>query len=217
MEVWMRGLRTYIAAGALALASVSIGAGQGGVAQADGQEQDQGQAQGQAQGRGGGRGNQPARVTIKPGEECPPGMTQARYLLCQAPEKPAPSIVDYRPKSTVVAPQHLVPKAKFPAIDIHNHTRIDAENIEQMIMEMDELNLRVVNNLTAGSGAQLKDSVDFIRNSKYKDRFTVFANVRRSGAIARWPPSSRRSRTARSASRSSRGSASPIRRPTARA
>ncbi|MEO5896646.1 MAG: hypothetical protein ABIS06_13190, partial [Vicinamibacterales bacterium] len=164
---------------ALALASVSVIAQQGGN---QGQGQTQGQGQGQGPGGGRGRGNQPARVSIQPGQECPPGMTQARYLSCQAPEKPAPSIVDYRPKSTVVATEHLVPKAKFPAIDIHNHTRIGAENVEQMVKEMDELNLRVIVNLTAGSGAQLKDSADFIRNSQYKDRFRVFANVRWTGA-----------------------------------
>jgi predicted TIM-barrel fold metal-dependent hydrolase len=155
----MRGLHKYIAVGALAVASVSL------IAQ-----------------QGGGRGNPPARVAIKPGEECPPGMTQARYLSCQAPEKPAPSIVDYRPKSTVVAPEHLVPKAKFPVVDIHNHTQITAENIEQMIREMDELNLRVMNNLSGGSGSQLKQSVDLVRNSPYKDRFRLFANVRWTGA-----------------------------------
>ena len=38
-----------------------------------------------------------------------------------APEFPAPSIVDYRPKSTLVSQTHLVPKAKFPAIDFHGH------------------------------------------------------------------------------------------------
>src|SRR5436190_3669322 len=125
----MRGLHKYIAVGALAVASVSL------IAQ-----------------QGGGRGNQPARVAIKPGEECPPGMTQARYLSCQAPEKPAPSIVDYRPKSTVVAPEHLVPKAKFPVVDIHNHTQITAENIQQMINDMDELNPREMTNLSGGRG-----------------------------------------------------------------
>ncbi|MEO6212956.1 MAG: amidohydrolase family protein [Vicinamibacterales bacterium] len=165
----MRGLNWLVAVGALALASVSL------VAQ-------QGAGQGQGTGRGGGRGNQPARVAIQPGQECPPGMTQVRYLSCQAPEKPPPSIVDYRPKSTVVAAAHLVPKAKYPVIDIHNHSRITAENVEQMVKEMDDLNLRVLVNLTAGSGAPLKESVDFIRNSQHKDRFRVFANVRWTGA-----------------------------------
>ena len=35
-------------------------------------------------------------------QECPPGMTEIRSGRCQAPEFPAPSIVDYRPRSTLV-------------------------------------------------------------------------------------------------------------------
>lgn len=132
----------------------------------------------------GGRGQQAPRVQIKPGEECPPGMTEVRHLSCQAPEKPPPSIVDYRPRSTVVAPEHLVPKARYPVVDIHNHTRIGPENIEQMVREMDELNLRVLVNLTAGTGgpARLKENLDFLRGSRYSDRFRVFAWVNWDGA-----------------------------------
>ena len=69
-------------------------------------------------GRGGGRGNATA---IQPGEECPPGTTEIRPRSCMAPEVPAPSILDYRPQSTLVAPAHMVPKAKYPAIDFHGH------------------------------------------------------------------------------------------------
>jgi uncharacterized protein len=135
-------------------------------------------AQGNAQGRGGrGQG-----VQIQPGEECPPGMTEVRAGRCQAPDKPPPSIVDYRPKSTVVAQEHLVPKAKFPVVDIHNHTTITADNMATMIKDMDALNLRVLNNLSGGSGATLKQRVETIRNSPYKDRFRVFANVAWNGA-----------------------------------
>ncbi|MEN9509654.1 MAG: hypothetical protein RLZZ621_2217, partial [Gemmatimonadota bacterium] len=36
---------------------------------------------------GGFRGSTP----IKPGESCPPGMTEIRPLQCQAPQAPAPS------------------------------------------------------------------------------------------------------------------------------
>ncbi len=53
--------------------------------------------------------------------ECPAGMTEVRPGNCQAPSQPPPSIVDYRPKTTLVTEQHLVPKAKFPVIDIHGH------------------------------------------------------------------------------------------------
>ena len=59
---------------------------------------------------------------------------------------PAPSIVDYRPKSTLVTPQHPVPRAKFPAIDVHGHpgTLTTAESINRIVAEMDKLNLGVM-------------------------------------------------------------------------
>src|SRR6476619_1003892 len=75
-------------------------------------------AGGPPQGRGRGRGNQ---VQIQPGQECPPGMSLVRPLTCQPPEFAAPSIVDYRPRNTLVTPEHLVPKAKFPVVDYHGH------------------------------------------------------------------------------------------------
>ena len=138
-----------------------------------------------------GQGGRGQGVQIKPGEECPPGMTEVRPQRCQAPSTPPPSIVDYRPRSTVVAQEHLVPKAKFPVIDIHNHTTISAENIDRMVREMDELNLRVLVNLTAGAGergaARLKENVDFLQSSPHKDRFRVFAWVNWDGAgTAEW-------------------------------
>ncbi len=62
----------------------------------------------------------------KPGEPCPPGTTETRPGSCQAPEFPAPSIVDYRPRSTLVTAQHQVPKAKFPVVDIHGHASLSS-------------------------------------------------------------------------------------------
>jgi predicted TIM-barrel fold metal-dependent hydrolase len=131
-------------------------------------------------GRGGGRGG---GIPIQPGQECPPGTTEWRPLSCRAPEFPAPSILDYRPRSTLVVAEHQVPKAKYPVIDSHNHTTINADNIETMIQQMDALNLRVLVNLSGGSNpADVKTKVDFIRRSKYPDRFRVFANVNWNGA-----------------------------------
>ena len=43
--------------------------------------------------------------------ECPPGMTETRPGRCQAPEFPPPSILDYRPRNTLVRTETLVPKA----------------------------------------------------------------------------------------------------------
>ena len=134
-------------------------------------------------GRGqGGRGGAP-RVEIKEGEECPPGMVEVRANSCQAPVNPPPSIVDYRPRSTLVTKQTLVPKAKFPVVDVHTHGTSNAANFEQRIPQMDALGLQVLVDLSGGSDPMtIKTKVDAIRASKYKDRFRVFANVAWEGA-----------------------------------
>ena len=125
---------------------------------------------------GQGRGQGPG-VPPQADGQCPPGHTLVRIGRCQAPEVPPPSIIDYRPKSTLVVDEHLVPKAKHPVVDIHSHQNVTAGNMAQLIAEMDALNLRVLNNLSGGSGAELKARVDVIRASAHKDRFTVFANL----------------------------------------
>src|SRR5687768_2947176 len=102
-------------------------------------------------GRGRGGPGGPQEQAPIAGDECPPGMTEFRAGRCGKPAAPPPSIVDYRPKSTVVADPHLVPRAKFPVIDIHNHTTVTPENIEQLIKEMDSLNIRLLNNLSGGN------------------------------------------------------------------
>jgi predicted TIM-barrel fold metal-dependent hydrolase len=131
-------------------------------------------AQGPArQGGGGGRGR---GVPVQAGGECPPGTTLVRVGSCQAPEFPPPSIVDYRPKTSLVAEQHPVPKARFPVVDIHSHTGPTAATIGTLIAEMDALNIRVLNNLSGGFGEALKERVNFIKSTPYADRFTVFAN-----------------------------------------
>ena len=129
------------------------------------------------------RGGRTGWVTIKQGEECPPGMTEARHLECAPTATPAPSIVDYRPRSTVVAQTHLVPKAKFPVVDVHTHGTSNAAGFAQRVPEMDALNLRVLVDLSGGSSPdEIKRKVDAINASPYKDRFRVFANVSWEGA-----------------------------------
>jgi uncharacterized protein len=130
------------------------------------------------QGRGG-RGRVP---TLASGE-CPPGHTEVRPAQCQAPEFPPPSILDYRPRSTLVTKETLVPKAKYPVVDIHSHTPPTPDTIERLIGEMDAMGLRVLVNLSGGSDpAAVKQRVDFIRASAHPDRFAVFANVQWNGA-----------------------------------
>jgi predicted TIM-barrel fold metal-dependent hydrolase len=141
----------------------------------------QGQAEGGGRGQGGGRGAQ--GTPIEEGQECPEGMTEFRHLRCMAPAQPAPTIVDYRPRSTVVTQEHLVPRAKFPVVDVHSHGTSRVDGMEQRVKEMDALNLRVLVDLSGGSDpAQIKQKVDAISASPFKDRFRVFANVNWEGA-----------------------------------
>src|SRR6185369_11142331 len=82
------------------------------------------------------------RVRLAAGQECPSGTTETRPGVCQAPEFPPPSIVDYRPKSTLVTAEHPVPRSKFPSIDIHGHPPplTSADSIGRVVAEMDKLN-----------------------------------------------------------------------------
>lgn len=130
------------------------------------------------------RGGPPA-LPLDANGECPPGTTEVRPGRCQKPEYPAPSILDYRPRSTMVAEEHLVPKAKFPVVDIHSHVGPTPDTIERLVGELDAMNVRVLVNLSGGTSPDaIKQKTDFIKASRYPDRFRVFANVDWEGADA---------------------------------
>jgi len=50
-----------------------------------------------------------------------PGQIRSRPAEGREPQLNPPTIREYKPKSTLVVPQHPVPRAKFPVIDIHSH------------------------------------------------------------------------------------------------
>ena len=50
-----------------------------------------------------------------------PGQIRPRPAEGRQPELPPPTIREYKPRSMLVTPQHPVPRAKFPVIDIHSH------------------------------------------------------------------------------------------------
>ncbi len=119
------------------------------------------------------------RQRLAPGQECPPGTTETRPGNCQAPESPPPSIVDYRPKSTLVTNGHLVPKSKFPSIDIHGHppSLTTAASIDAVVSEMDKLNLRVLVSADNSSGDRLTRALQALNASPHRDRFRVLAGI----------------------------------------
>jgi predicted TIM-barrel fold metal-dependent hydrolase len=124
----------------------------------------------------------PAEAASNSGREAgqqPPGQLRPRPAQGREPEFKPPTIREYKPKSTLVVPQHPVARAKFPVIDIHSHQSTPISNGEfgRVVQGMDANNLRLLVNLSGSSGNRLKQGVEAIRNSSYKDRMVLFANV----------------------------------------
>jgi predicted TIM-barrel fold metal-dependent hydrolase len=131
-----------------------------------------------AQRGGPGRGG----TQIQPGEQCPPNMTEVRPRNCQAPTMPAPSILDYRPRSTLVAPAHPVPRAKYPAIDFHGHPGGDllttTQGLDRLGDALDSLNIRLMVSAGNTSGETLKQRLTVLASSpRMKDRVRYLTGI----------------------------------------
>ena len=137
-----------------------------------------------------GRGGMRGATSIKPGESCPAGMTEIRPRSCMAPEFPAPSIVDYRPKSTLVSTAHMVKTAKYPAIDFHGHPQGllgSNETLAQLGASLDSLNVRMMVAADNMSGERLQRAMTTIRASAMmKDRVRVLAGINFSNVGPGW-------------------------------
>ena len=85
----------------------------------------------------------------------------------------------YQPTSTLVVPEHVLTRARFPFIDVHGHQRgaRSQEQVDQLVSEMDELNMAVMVNLSGGTGAQLIENREGLQREGYENRFVVFANL----------------------------------------
>jgi predicted TIM-barrel fold metal-dependent hydrolase len=135
-----------------------------------------------AQGGRGGRG-----TPIKPGESCPPGTTEIRPRSCMAPEFPAPSILDYRPRSTLVVPEHKVPKAKFPVIDFHAHVSGllgSPQGMDSLTAAMNSLNVQLMiaaDNVSGERLTRLTDAVAAHSGLKNRVRFLTGISLQNVG------------------------------------
>jgi uncharacterized protein len=128
-----------------------------------------------AQGRGGGRG------TPMQGDQCPAGMTEIRPRMCMAPEFPVPSIVDYRPKSTLVAPVNMKPTPKYPVVDYHGHAagRLgSAAGLEGLGAALDSIGVKLFIAGDNMSGDRLRNAMALVNASpKMKDRVRIMTGV----------------------------------------
>ena len=128
-------------------------------------------------------------TAARPGAGCPAGTTEVRPGSCQAPKLPPPSIVDYRPRSTLVTPVHLVPRAKYPAIDFHGHpgNRLRSEAaLAAMVRSLDSINVRLMLAADDMSGEEVTSAEAVINASPYRDRVRVLAGIDFRGVGPGW-------------------------------
>jgi uncharacterized protein len=112
-------------------------------------------------------------------QQLPPGQIRPRPAEGRAPEFPPPSIRDYKPRSTLVVPQHLVPRAKFPVVDIHGHPpRINGPDAVNTVGDtMSPLNIQVMVNANANASADITPALAAIAASRYKNRMVMFTSL----------------------------------------
>ena len=97
-------------------------------------------------------------------------------------------LVDFQPKSMLHVPETKVPRAKYPVIDIHTHICFNAKSkngvgigdtnnylatAEELLPTMDKKNIRIMVNLTSGSGKALDDAIAKYQ-TPHPDRFVMF-------------------------------------------
>ena len=97
-----------------------------------------------------------------------PGAVMRRPGDGRAPEFPEPTITQYKPRTTLRTPQHLVPRAKFPVIDVHSHqpTPISEDQFATVVKGMDANNLRLLVNASGAQGERLTRAVAALKARK---------------------------------------------------
>src|ERR1700722_7007787 len=113
----------------------------------------------------------------------------------KAPALPRLYLDEYQPKSMLVVPEHHPQRARFPVIDVHTHAshifgqqpfgvtanqrsappadpRTAIEHVNQLVRNMDQLNVRMMVNLTGGTGDVLKRNIRELQ-IKHAGRFVV--------------------------------------------
>jgi predicted TIM-barrel fold metal-dependent hydrolase len=126
-----------------------------------------------------GRGAPPAT-----GWQAQPEWVETRYGGWGGPGVPAAPgpmdsmlLKDYAPKTSVVAPETNVPKARYPAIDVHAHVnaRSPAE-VAAWVKTMDEVGIELTVVLTGATGAQFDQLVELYLKP-YPTRFQLWCGV----------------------------------------
>src|SRR5579872_5659628 len=64
----------------------------------------------------------------------------------------------YNPKPTLVVKEHLIKRAKYPFIDVHNHQwDMPEQNLRALLKDMDGLNMVAMVNLSGRGGTEISN------------------------------------------------------------
>lgn len=108
-----------------------------------------------------------------------PGRIRPRPAEGREPDLPQPTIRQYKPRSSLVVPQHPIPRAKYPVVDLHGHppTLSGPDVVERVVDAMDPIGVQVMVNANGTSGSRLRQALDAIKASRYKDRMVMFTEI----------------------------------------
>lgn len=108
-----------------------------------------------------------------------PGRIRPRPAEGREPDLPQPTIRQYKPRSSLVVPQHPIPRAKYPVVDLHGHppTLSGPDVVERVVDAMDPIGVQVMVNANGTSGSCLRQALDAIKASRYKDRMVMFTEI----------------------------------------
>jgi len=89
---------------------------------------------------------------------------------------------EFRPKSELKTPKHILKKAKFPCVNVHSHPgKLTDKELSEMVAAMDVSNIAVSVSLDGQAGPRFSDHIENLQ-SKHPGRFVVFVRMDYQGA-----------------------------------
>jgi len=100
------------------------------------------------------------------------------YIIDKIQEKKnLMDIEEYSPRSTLVVPQTIIKRSKYPFVDVHNHQfDMPLKDLSKLVEEMDSLNMGFMVNLSGFRGLYLEKSLKNIKENA-PTRFGLFLNI----------------------------------------
>lgn len=128
---------------------------------------------------------QPAETAVKQVAHDAEWM-KARYGAWSGPgvrAAPGPmdaiALKDYAPKPSVVVPETSVPKARYPAVDVHAHVNAKTpEEVAEWVKTMDEVGVETTVVLSGATGADFDKLVEMYLKP-YPNRFQLYCGIDR--------------------------------------